>query len=129
MLSGNRVMQTRGRKEDHYGYSEKHRAGAGAPACTAGRGRVRQIVSKTLAQNDAVSITLFAFSKGEEISTHASGGDAMVLVLEGRGRFTIDGREHFCSAGESIVMPAGKPHAVYAAEDFKMLLTVVFPQN
>ena len=80
-------------------------------------------------QNDAVSITLFAFSKGEEISTHASGGDAMVLVLEGRGRFTIDGREHFCSAGESIVMPAGKPHAVYAAEDFKMLLTVVFPQN
>lgn len=87
-----------------------------------------QIVSKTLAQNDAVSITLFAFSKGEEISTHASGGDAMVLVLEGRGRFTIDGREHFCSAGESIVMPAGKPHAVYAAEDFKMLLTVVFPR-
>ena len=88
-----------------------------------------QVVSKTLAQNDAVSITLFSFDKGEEISTHASGGDAMVLVLEGRGRFTIDGREHFCSAGESIVMPAGKPHAVYAAEDFKMLLTVVFPQN
>ena len=53
----------------------------------------------------------------------------LVLVLEGRGRFTIDGREHFCSAGESIVMPAGKPHAVYAAEDFKMLLTIVFPQN
>ena len=88
-----------------------------------------QVVSKTLAQNKAVSVTLFAFDKGEEISTHASGGDAMVLVLEGRGRFTIDGREHFCSAGESIVMPAGKPHAVYAAEDFKMLLTVVFPQN
>ena len=88
-----------------------------------------QVVSKTLAQNDALSITLFAVDKDEEISTHASGGDAMVLVLEGRGRFTIDGREHFCSAGESIVMPAGKPHAVYAAEDFKMLLTVVFPQN
>ena len=86
-----------------------------------------QIVSKTLAQNDAVSITLFAFSKGEEISTHASGGDAMVLVLE--GRITIDGVEHILHAGESIVMPAGKPHAVYAAEDFKMLLTVVFPQN
>ena len=88
-----------------------------------------QIVSRTLVQNSKLSMTLFAFEKDEEISTHASGGDAMVLVLEGRGRFTIDGREHFCSAGESIVMPAGKPHAVYAAEDFKMLLTVVFPQN
>lgn len=88
-----------------------------------------QVVSKTLAQNSAVSITLFAFSKGEEISTHSSDGDAMVLVLEGRGRFTIDGKEYYCTAGESIIMPAGKPHAVYAAEDFKMLLTVVFTES
>ena len=88
-----------------------------------------QVVSKTLAQNSAVSVTLFAFAGGEEISTHASEGDAMVLVLEGKGRFTIDGKEYFCSAGESIVMPAGKPHAVYAAEGFKMLLTVIFPRD
>lgn len=87
-----------------------------------------QVVSKTLAQNDAVSVTLFSFSKGEEISTHASGGDAMVLILEGTGRFTIDGSAHTCKQGEAIVMPAGKPHAVYAPEDFKMLLTVIFPR-
>ena len=47
-----------------------------------------QVVSKTLAQNNAVSLTLFSFEKGEEISTHVSGGDAMVQVLEGTGRFT-----------------------------------------
>jgi len=41
-----------------------------------------QVVSKTLVQNDAVSMTIFSFDKGEEISTHASGGDAMVTVLE-----------------------------------------------
>ena len=87
-----------------------------------------QIVSKTLAQNNAVSVTLFAFSKGEEISTHASGGDALVTVLEGCGRFTVDGTEYLCHAGESLVMPAGKPHAVDGAEDFKMMLTVIFPQ-
>ena len=86
-----------------------------------------QIVSKTLAQNDAVSITLFAFSQGEEIGTHDSAGDAMVLVLEGVGRFTVDGRACECGAGETLVMPAGRPHAVFAPEDFKMLLTVVFP--
>ena len=50
-----------------------------------------QIVSKTLAQNDHVSVTLFAFSKDEEIATHDSTGDAMVLVLEGIGQFTVDG--------------------------------------
>ena len=86
-----------------------------------------QIVSKTLAQNKAVSLTLFAFSKGEEISTHDSTGDAMVHVIEGVGQFTVDGVEHICKAGDVLVMPAKKPHAVFAKEDFKMLLTVIFP--
>lgn len=85
-----------------------------------------QIVSKTLAQNDAVSLTLFAFEKGEEISTHAAGGDAMVTVLEGTGRFTIDDKPHVLTEGQSIVMPVNIPHAVYGEERFKMLLTVVF---
>lgn len=85
-----------------------------------------QIVSKTLVQNKAVSITLFAFAKGEEISTHESDGDAMVTILEGTGRLTIDGKEYQAHEGETIVMPSRKPHAVYGQEDFKMLLVVVF---
>ena len=85
-----------------------------------------QIVSRTLVQTSAVSLTLFAFSKGEEISTHESGGDAMVTCLDGVGRITIDGVEHILHEGESIVMPARHPHAVYGQEQFKMLLVVVF---
>ena len=85
-----------------------------------------QVVSKTVVQNDAVSVTIFAFEKGEEISTHESGGDAMVTVLEGTGRFTINGKVYILNAGESIIMPAKKPHAVFGEERFKMLLTVVF---
>lgn len=85
-----------------------------------------QVVSKTLAQNDAVSITLFAFDKDEEISTHESGGDAFVTCLDGVGKITIDGVEYILHEGESIVMPAKRPHAVYGAEQFKMLLVVVF---
>lgn len=85
-----------------------------------------QIVSKTLVQNEAVSLTLFAFEKGEEISTHAAGGDAMVTVLEGIGKITIDGKEFVLKEGESIVMPKDVPHAVYGQERFKMLLNVVF---
>ena len=80
-----------------------------------------QVVSKTLAQNDAVSITLFAFDKDEAISTHESGGDAFVTCLDGVGRITIDGVEYILH-----VMPAKHPHAVYGAEQFKMLLVVVF---
>ena len=85
-----------------------------------------QVVSKTLAQNEHVSVTLFSFDKGEEISTHESGGDAFVTCLDGIGKITIDGVEYLLHEGESIVMPAGHPHAVYGQEAFKMLLVVVF---
>ena len=85
-----------------------------------------QVVSKTLAQNDAVSVTLFAFDKGEEISAHESGGDAFVTCLDGTGRITIDGTQYVLHEGQSIVMPARHPHAVYGQEQFKMLLVVVF---
>ena len=85
-----------------------------------------QVVSMTLAQNDAVSITLFAFDKGEEISSHKSGGDAFVTCLDGEGEITIDGVNYTLTEGQSIVMPAGHPHAVRGKERFKMLLVVVF---
>ena len=85
-----------------------------------------QVVSKTLAQNNALSVTLFAFDKGEEISTHESGGDAFVTCLDGVGRITIDGKDYELHEGESIVMPAKHPHAVYGQEQFKMLLVVIF---
>ena len=85
-----------------------------------------QVVSKTLAQNEHLSVTLFSFDKGEEISTHESGGDAFVTCLDGGGKITIDGNSYELHEGESIVMPAKHPHAVFGQEQFKMLLVVVF---
>lgn len=85
-----------------------------------------QVVSKTLAQNDALSVTLFSFDKGEEISTHQSPGDAFVTCLDGVGKITIDGEEYVLREGESIVMPAQHPHAVFGQEQFKMMLVVIF---
>ena len=85
-----------------------------------------QVVSKTLAQNEHVSVTLFSFDKGEAISTHKSGGDAFVTCLDGVGKVTIDGEEYILKEGDSIVMPAKHPHAVYGQEQFKMLLVVIF---
>lgn len=85
-----------------------------------------QVVSKTLVQNDLVSVTIFSFDKGEELSTHASGGDAMVTVLEGTGRFTVGGQVFVLQSGETLVMPKDVPHAVYGQERFKMALVVSF---
>ena len=85
-----------------------------------------QVISKTLSQNEHHSVTIFSFDKGEEISTHESDGDALVLCLDGVGMLTIDGKEYVIKEGESVVMPAHHPHSVYGKEQFKMLLVVVF---
>ena len=88
-----------------------------------------QVISRTLVQNKGAGLTLFAFDQGEQISSHESSGDAMVQVLDGEGKVTIDGQDYFLKKGESIVMPANLPHAVYAPQPFKMLLTVIFPEQ
>lgn len=85
-----------------------------------------QVVSRTLTQGKNVSVTLFAFAQGEEISSHSSGGDALVYILDGQGEITIGEETFVAKTGETIVMPAGIPHALLAAEKFKMLLVVVF---
>jgi len=85
-----------------------------------------QVVSKTLVQNPNVSITLFAFDKGEEISTHSSHGDAMVYVIDGNAQITVGGINYELTAGNTIVMPSEVPHAVFAPERMKFMFTVVF---
>jgi len=84
-----------------------------------------KVISITFAQNDAVSITLFAFSKGEGISTHAASGDAMVYMLDGKAEITIGNEKINAEQGQVIVMPANVPHGLVATDDFKMLLVVV----
>ena len=88
--------------------------------------QIGQVVSKTLVQNNLVSVTVFSFDKGEEISTHASEGDAMVTVLDGKGKFTIGGDVYFLEEGQTIIMPKDIPHSVFGEEKFKMLLVVSF---
>ena len=85
-----------------------------------------QVASKTLAQDKSHSLTLFAFEKGEEISSHDSKGDALVIALDGVGEITIGDEKFMLHAGESILMPANIEHAVFAPERFKMFLVVSF---
>ena len=84
-----------------------------------------QVVSRTLAQNEAITMTLFAFDKGEGISAHTVPGDALVQILDGEASITIGGKTVSAKAGEAVVMPAGIAHALNAEKRFKMMLTLV----
>ncbi len=83
------------------------------------------IVSKTILDKPAGTITLFAFDKGQRLSEHQAPYDAVVQVVDGRGVITIAGAEIEVGAGEIIIMPGNVPHAVSAVEKFKMLLIMI----
>ena len=83
------------------------------------------IVSKTMLDKSAGTITLFAFDKGQKLSEHTTPYDAVVQVLDGHSQLTIDGQDKHVTAGEIIIMPGNVPHAVTAQEKFKMLLTMI----
>lgn len=83
------------------------------------------IVSKTILDKPAGTITLFAFDRGQKLSEHTAPYDAVVQVLDGRATVTIAGKEIEVPAGRIIIMPGNVPHAVAATERFKMLLTMI----
>ena len=83
------------------------------------------IVSKTLLDTPAGTLTLFAFDAGQNLSEHTAPYDAVIQVADGRAVVTINGTDHDVQTGQMIIMPANIPHAVRAQERFKMLLTMI----
>ncbi len=83
------------------------------------------IVSRTVAESGAGTLTLFAFDGGQSLSEHSAPFDALVVVLDGRAELTIAGQVVAAEAGQLVVMPANVPHAVRAPQRFKMLLIML----
>jgi quercetin dioxygenase-like cupin family protein len=83
------------------------------------------VVSKTIVEKKAGTVTLFSFDQGQGLSEHAAPFDALVQVLEGAVEIRISGKPFHLKQGEIIIMPANEPHALKAVEKFKMLLTMI----
>lgn len=83
------------------------------------------VVSRTLIDKKAGTVTLFAFDEGQGLSEHTAPYDAMVLIVDGEAEMTISDKAYRLKAGEMIMMPANEPHSLKARARFKMLLTMV----
>jgi quercetin dioxygenase-like cupin family protein len=83
------------------------------------------VVSRTLIDKPAGTLTLFSFDAGQGLSEHTSPFDALVHVLDGEAEITISGQPLRVKRGEMVIMPANEPHALKAARRFKMLLVMV----
>lgn len=83
------------------------------------------VVSKQVLKNEAGNVTLFSFDKGQGLSEHTAPFDAMVEVLDGEAEISIDRKPLVLTKGQTVIMPAGVPHSLYAPQQFKMLLTMI----
>lgn len=83
------------------------------------------VVSKTIIDKDAGTVTLFAFDKGQGLSEHTAPYDALVYAVEGKVEITISGEKFELEKEQSIIMPANDPHALKALTPFKMLLIMI----
>jgi len=83
------------------------------------------VVSKTIIKKEKGTITVFAFDKEQGLSEHTAPFDALVQVLDGKADVIIDSESNIVLAGEMIIMPANKPHALKAIKKFKMMLVMI----
>ncbi|MBK6880567.1 MAG: cupin domain-containing protein [Elusimicrobia bacterium] len=83
------------------------------------------VVSREVLRKPTGTVTAFAFAEGQGLSEHTAPFDALVYVLDGEAEISISGNKHAVKAGEMIVLPAGKPHALNAVRPFKMLLVMI----
>ena len=83
------------------------------------------VVSREVINKKTGTVTIFSFDEGEGLSEHTAPFDAMVVILDGEAEIRIEGKPHRVKAGEFIIMPGGKPHALKAITRFKMLLVLI----
>ena len=83
------------------------------------------VVSKTLIDKKTGTLTLFAFAEGQGLSEHTAPFDALVYILNGEAEITIAGSRFHLAQGDTIVIPANKPHALNASKAFKMMLVMI----
>jgi len=83
------------------------------------------VLSKTLVDKNAGTITLFSFDAGQGLSEHTAPYDAVVQIIDGEAEIIIGGTASRVTTGQMIIMPAEIPHELRAIKQFKMLLTMI----
>ena len=83
------------------------------------------VVSRSIVNQKAGTVTLFAFDRDQELSEHTAPYDALVNLLDGEAEITISGQPYHLRTGDMLILPANQPHALKAMQRFKMILTMI----
>ena len=80
------------------------------------------IVSRTIIDKKTGTVTLFAFDKDQGLSEHTAPYEAVIYIVEGEAEVKVAASSSILEAGDVIMLPANKPHALRGIQRFKMLL-------
>jgi len=84
-------------------------------------------VSKIIYKTEHTILTMFSMDEGQSIAEHVTPFEAMVQILDGEAEIVIGGKPVTVKAGDSLIMPANVPHALYARKRYKKLLVMMKP--
>lgn len=83
------------------------------------------VASRMVINRKSGSITIFSFDENEGLSEHTAPFDAVVTILDGECEVWVAGQTYQMKTDDTIVFPAGVPHALSAITKFKMSLTMI----
>ena len=83
------------------------------------------ILSRTIHSDDRVTVTIFGFDAGQELSEHTSTKAAIIEIVQGEAEILLGNDRHEAGPGAWISMPPGLRHAIRARTPVVLLLLLL----
>ena len=87
------------------------------------------VVSKTIVEKSAGTVTAFAFRENQGLSEHTAPYDALIIIIDGKVDIRVSSDEFHLEEGQTIILPANKPHSLKAVTKLKMLLVMILAKS
>lgn len=87
------------------------------------------VVSKTIVEKSAGTVTAFAFDENQGLSEHTAPYDALIIIIDGKVDIRVSSDEFHLEEGQTIILPANKPHSLKAVTKLKMLLVMILAKS
>lgn len=83
------------------------------------------VVSKTILKKTTGNVTVSSLDAGEELGEKTLAFDNYIQIIDGSAEVNINDKTYKLKLGEGITIPAHMKHCFNAAQQFKMLSTII----
>lgn len=81
--------------------------------------------SKTIIKKTTGNVTVSSLDAGEELAEKTLAFDNYIQIIDGAAQVGINNKKYKLKLGEGITIPAHTKHCINAAQQFKMIFTII----